>query len=98
MCYQCFLEFGAPLHTSPQIEEAKAMIDFIVTENGSARPLHTAIDDWNIENEWKPWPDHRELVSAECWQVAEKLSKLMNSMPILDRAAALGQACGYDQF
>lgn len=98
MCYRCFVEFGAPVHTSQQIEEAAAMIDFICTENPSARPLHTAIDDWNIEVEWKPWPDHRDKVSAECWDVAERLSKLMNSMSIPDRAAALGQACGYNQF
>lgn len=98
MCYRCFVEFGAPVHTSPQIEEAAQLIDFICAENPSARPLHTSIDDWNIEVEWKPWPDHQELVSPECWEVAVKLSALMNSMSIPDRAAALGQACGYNQF
>lgn len=96
MCITCWKEYGGHSHTSPEIEKAVKLIHKIWDDNEVSMPLHTEIDDWNIEAVWEPWPEHKPpVVSQDAWDAAVELSALMNSFPIEDRCAAMARADYY---
>lgn len=96
MCETCWKEdYGAVLNDSSEIQRAIPLIHCIWDDNEVSMPLHVQIDDWNVDGDWKPWPDHRAHVSEECWKAAVELSALMNSMSVEDRASALARASNY---
>jgi|SRR5580765_977357 len=95
MCRQCWNRFGAPQIISPEIIRAAELVNAIYNESEVGIPLHTWLDDWNIESPWYPWPEHRSIVSAEIWQIAEDLCSLAEKMTIPERASFLALASGY---
>jgi hypothetical protein len=95
MCESCWEKFGSPQIVTPQIIKAASLVNKIYTDNSVGWPLHTWLDDWNIEGTWYPWPDSRERVPPEIWQIAKDLCAIANQMTIAERASFLALASGY---
>lgn len=95
MCRTCWEEHGSPTNRSPTIDKAVQLIYIIYEDNEVGMPLHTALDDWNIETKWERWSDHQDAVSEIAWEAAGDLCDIMNAMTIEDRASALAYASAY---
>lgn len=94
MCKNCWREYGAPEHASPEIELAAALICAIYEAEPAGGPLHAELDDWNIDGTWAPWGKPSDF-DPDAWRHAVELCALMNGLPVSDRAAALGRYDGF---
>lgn len=95
MCKACWKDRDSPSNDSVEIRWAVWLISLIYTDNSVGMPLHTALDDWNIEGTWEPWSEHKSTVSPLCWEAAVKLCEIMNKLNVADRASALARSSGY---
>lgn len=55
MCIDCWNERGRPANWSPEIGRALGLVTELYEIHPTGGPLHTSIDDWNLEYEVVPW-------------------------------------------
>lgn len=100
MCQGCYLEYGQPSLDSKEINHAAQLIRIIYQESGTGGPLHSILDDWNIENEHMEI--HENLLterernySDRLAQTSRDLLEIFKKMTVPERASSLARAEGF---
>lgn len=100
MCQGCYLEYGQPSLNSKEINRAAQLIRIIYQESGTGGPLHSILDDWNLENEHiefhENWLTEREAnYSNRLAQSSRELLEIFKKMTVPERASSLAHAEGF---
>lgn len=87
MCERCWDNCGQPTNWTPQIADALKLVRELYAEHPTGGPLHTELDDWNIEGRF--WPATDGSFDAATMQLAKHIATAFNAMPLEDRASVL---------
>lgn len=95
MCIDCWNEAGKPTEVSDTeaLAELLVLIRVLYEDHGAGGPLHTVLDDWNLDGEISPYWMHDEpaVLEYHCLRIAA----LLNAMPLDERIAAMAYADGF---
>jgi hypothetical protein len=93
MCQGCWNEAGRPTVLPASAGEFVALFRQLYEIDGVGGPLHSVLDDWNLEGNIKPYPglDY----DAETYVLCQRISDLLNSMTEPERYASVAAADGF---
>lgn len=95
MCVDCWEEAGRPTQVADQeaLAELLVLIRVLYEDHGAGGPLHTVLDDWNLDGEIRPHWGHDEPAVLEYHCL--KISAPLNAMTEQERIAALARWSGF---
>ncbi|GIH07440.1 hypothetical protein Rhe02_55070 [Rhizocola hellebori] len=77
MCVDCWNEAGQPANWTPEIAEALALVRELYAIHPTGGPLHTTLDDWNIDGDritpwYASWDDTElDALYYDGWLIAD---------------------------
>lgn len=96
MCENCRASADSPAGWNPAIAEALELTRGLYAIHSTGGPLHSVLDDWNIDGLIEPW-----YGNAEDWddevpsggrttrEICDELAAKLNAMPEADRYSML---------
>lgn len=93
MCRGCWEAAGRPTALPASAGEFSDLFKQLYEISVVGGPLHSVLDDWNLEGEITPFPGLD--FDDETYALCERIAGLLNAMPEPERYASVAAADGF---